>query len=96
MDSFQIGQLVVVCIYAYGEEEARVASVDELVVSELRCTLADQTRGQRGTKFVLRTSTKLLWYFESRGAIKRWTSPRIRAFSSSSYGSKPLNRRVCD
>jgi hypothetical protein len=38
----------------------------------------------------------LLWYFESRGAIKRWTSPRIRAFSSSSYGSKPLNRRVCD
>ena len=36
MYSFQVGQLVVVRIHAYGEEEPSISAVDELVVAELR------------------------------------------------------------
>jgi hypothetical protein len=35
----------------------------------------------------LRNSTKLDWYFWSRGAMRRWTSPLSLTFSSSVYGA---------
>ena len=35
MDGLEVGELVIVCVDAGAEEEARVAAVDDLVVAEL-------------------------------------------------------------
>ena len=104
VDRLQVGQLVVVRVDAHAKVQARVPPVDDLVVAELE---RGETRTRTGAKggqarpqensrgsFALRTSTKLDWFFWSRDATRRWTSPLSFSFSSSSKGMYHLASRV--
>lgn len=77
MNSLEVCQLVIVRVDADAEEEARISSVNDLVVPELA---AGQFREERMGEVLLRTSMKFDWYFWSLGAIMRWTSPRRRTY----------------
>lgn len=123
VDGFQVCELVVVRINAYAEEQSRVAAVHDLVVPELHIPHAFHPSARDPHipaliyRRTARTSTKFDWYFWSRGATSRCTSPlnrtyiphpgmsdipprarepseRWRTFSSSSYGTYHLERRV--
>lgn len=123
VDGFQVCELVIVRVDAYAEEQSRVAAVHDLVVPELHnpTQVVPSARVPHIpvsiTQKVARTSTKFDWYFWSRGATSRCTSPlkrtyvrypgmsdipararkpreRRRTFSSSSYGTYHLERRV--
>lgn len=82
MDSFQIRELIVIGVYADGEEETRIAAINKFLVT----VLYNRRMNRDALAFDVAslTSTKLLWYFESLGAMMRCTSPRILTFSSSS------------
>lgn len=76
MNGLEVRKLIVVRVDANTEEQARVAAVNNLVVTEL----ASQSSApailllQKLFSLLLQdilTSTKLDWYFWSRGAIKR-------------------------
>lgn len=82
VDSFQVCELVVVRVNTYAEEQSRVAAVHDLVVPEL--PTPSSARVRHITVLILlqtaRTSTKFDWYFWSRGATSRCTSPLKRTY----------------
>ena len=79
MNGFEICEFVVVGINANTEEQAGISPVYNLVIAELR--------GRQDTWLISEieaplTSTKLDWYFWSRGATSLCTSPRRRTCAS--------------
>ena len=76
MDGLEVCKLVVVGIDAHAEEEPGIATVDNLVIPELRHLLLQEDLDKART--YRRTSTKLDWYFWSLGATSLCTSPRRR------------------
>lgn len=93
VNSFQVGELVVVGVHAGAEEEARVPAVDDLVVPEL---------DEVGLVFLVaggHEAVDLEGLF-SWGVVVGWmgggglTSPLSFIFSSSSYGRYHFARRV--
>ena len=76
MDSLKVRQLIVVSIYAHAEEQSGISPVDDLMVTKLWSRIS--VRQTRRPMTIISTSTKFDWYFWSRGATRRWTSPRNR------------------